>query len=78
MTAARAALDRAVGLAREYGSPLIEAEALEARARLGAVERRWAEAGADVAAALGLLERLGATEEHAAVARWYEEARARA
>ncbi len=74
--AARTALDRAVSLAREHASPLIEAEALEARARLAARERRWAEAGADVAVALGLLERLGAAEEHAALARWYGEARA--
>ncbi len=73
--AAREALDRAVVLAAEHGSPLIEAEAREARARLAAAEGMWDAAAADVTAALGLYEGLGADEPGAALRRWFDGAR---
>ncbi len=69
---ARRVLDRAVRLAEEHGSALIEAEAREARARLAARRKDWTGFAADIDAALRLLAHLGATEAHDALARWYE------
>lgn len=70
---ARHALDRAVLLAAEHESPLVEAEAREARARLAAVERDWASLRADAEAAIALLDGLGAVLERDALARWYQD-----
>jgi tetratricopeptide (TPR) repeat protein len=60
---ARAALDRAVALAREHGSALIEAEALRARAELEARTGADEAARRDAAAAAAIFERLGMRRE---------------
>ncbi len=63
-------LDRAVHLAEQHGSPLLAAEALEARAILRRREGNTAGARADAEAALARLEALGAAGDHARVAAW--------
>ncbi|HEX6536795.1 MAG TPA: tetratricopeptide repeat protein [Gemmatimonadaceae bacterium] len=63
------ALDRALGLAHEHGSVLIEAEALRTRAELHRAVGRSAEARADADAARAIFDRLGADEERDAVER---------
>ncbi len=74
LTGAREVLDRAVALAHEHGSALIEAESREARARLSALVQDWSALRIDAESALALLDQLGATDDHAALARWYREA----
>lgn len=73
LAGAREALDRAVALAHEHGSALIEAESREARARLSAVVQDWSALKVDAESALALLEQLGAADDRAALARWYRE-----
>ncbi len=73
LAGAREALDRAVILAHEYGSALIEAESCEARARLSAVMHDWAAVRTDAESALALFEQLGATQNREALAGWYRE-----
>lgn len=70
---AREALDRAVCLAAEHGSALIEAESREARARLAAVTREWDAVRTDAEAALALFAQLGASDGRDSLAAWYEE-----
>ena len=57
------ALERAVTLARQHGSALVEAEALSARARLHASAGSPERARVDAADALAIYERLGAAAE---------------
>jgi tetratricopeptide (TPR) repeat protein len=71
--AAREVLDRAVLLAQEHGSALIEAESREARARLSAAVQDWPALRVDAEAAIALLDMLGASAGRAALARWYRE-----
>jgi tetratricopeptide (TPR) repeat protein len=59
------ALDRAVSLAREHGSALIEAESLRARADLLAASGELARARSDVEEALAIYTRLGVQAESA-------------
>jgi tetratricopeptide (TPR) repeat protein len=56
--AAEAALDRSVSLARAHGGALVEAESLEARARLHALRREWGPTVEDGQAAVALYTRL--------------------
>lgn len=72
--AAEEALDRAVDLAHQHGSTLIEAEAREARARVHLAAGRRAEAQAEVTEAQRLYRQLGATNAEAALAQWSESA----
>jgi tetratricopeptide (TPR) repeat protein len=58
LEAALDALDRAVQLARRHGGALLEAEALEARARLNAARQDWERTVADASAATTLYRRL--------------------
>ncbi|MGI9078436.1 MAG: tetratricopeptide repeat protein [Gemmatimonadaceae bacterium] len=60
---ALSALNSAVGLAREHGSALIEAEALRTRAEVMQFMRQIPEAQADARAALAIYTRLGAEVE---------------
>lgn len=60
-------LDRALALAREHGSALVEAEALSARAQMHREARDRAAAGADALAALDIFTRLGAAAEREAM-----------
>lgn len=53
---AREALDRALGLGREQGSRLFEAEALVRRARMWLTAGRFAEAASDLAAASPIMQ----------------------
>lgn len=71
--AARTALDRAVELARSHGSALIEAEALEARARLHAAEGSWSLVEADVAEARRLYRASGAVALEEKLTQWHAE-----
>jgi tetratricopeptide (TPR) repeat protein len=73
LAGAREALDRAVALAHEHGSALIEAESREARARLSALMQDWSALKIDAESALALLEQLGAVDDRAALSRWYRE-----
>lgn len=73
LAGAREALDRAVALAHEHGSALIEAESREARARLSALIQDWSALKIDAELALSLLEQLGAVDDRAALNRWYRE-----
>jgi ATP/maltotriose-dependent transcriptional regulator MalT len=70
LAGARHALDQAVALAREHGALLLEAEALAARARLGAEAGERQHAREDGAQALRLFERLGAEPDRAALQGW--------
>jgi tetratricopeptide (TPR) repeat protein len=70
---ARAALDRAVILAHQHGSALIEAESREARARLWAVLGDWNALRVDAEAALVLLGQLGAARDREELEAWYRE-----
>jgi tetratricopeptide (TPR) repeat protein len=74
MPAAEGALARAVDLAHRHGSPLIEAEARESRARVHLAAGRRAEAQAEGTEAQRLYRQLGATSAAAALARWLEAA----
>jgi tetratricopeptide (TPR) repeat protein len=60
-------LDRALALAREHGSALVEAEALAARAHLRRTTGERAAAHDDARAALEIFTRLGATAERDAM-----------
>lgn len=71
---ALSALDRAVQLAHQEGSVLVEAEALRARAELFLARREPERARADASDALALYNRLGAAAESAALRRWLEHA----
>jgi tetratricopeptide (TPR) repeat protein len=73
LSAAREVLDRAVALAQEHGSALIEAESREARARLSAASQDWPAVKCDAEVALALLDLLGASDGRAALAKWYRE-----
>ncbi|HSB53287.1 MAG TPA: tetratricopeptide repeat protein [Gemmatimonadales bacterium] len=68
---ARQALDRAVELAREHGSALIEAEAREARARLLA-EYRLGSPVDDARMAIALYRQLRAVRQQAATEAWLQ------
>ena len=67
---ARAALERALSLAREHGSALIEAESLRARAELQLALGDPPAARADAKAALAIYLRLGATEAGERMVAW--------
>lgn len=69
VTAAMRVLERALGLAHEHGSVLIEAEALRTRAELHRAVGRPGDARADAVAARAIFDRLGAAEERDAVER---------
>lgn len=58
LAAAAEALDRAVALARDHGSALLEAESLEARARLNLARQDRRQAADDARLALALYQRL--------------------
>jgi tetratricopeptide (TPR) repeat protein len=58
LRAAETALDRSVSLAREHGGALVEAESLEARARLYARRQEWGPTFKDARAAVALYVRL--------------------
>ena len=70
MIAAAQALDRAVDLARQHGSALIEAEAHESRARLHARMFNWPLVSADVADARRLYQSIGAKSLDEALFKW--------
>jgi tetratricopeptide (TPR) repeat protein len=70
---ARPLLDRAVALARQHGSALVEAESLRARAELSAALGEDVAAEADVTRALLLFEDLGAQADREALLRWWQE-----
>ena len=70
--AAAEALERSLTLARAFGSPLIEAEVLYARATLKRGTGDSAGALADARAAAAIYERLGATVARQAVEEWLE------
>jgi tetratricopeptide (TPR) repeat protein len=67
------ALDRAVALAEEHGSALIEAESRGTRARVFATQREWDEVRRDVATAVELYRRLGADRDREALEQWLGE-----
>ncbi|MEO8635370.1 MAG: tetratricopeptide repeat protein [Gemmatimonadales bacterium] len=67
------ALDRAVALAGEHGSALIEAESRGTRARLLASRQEWDQVRQDVACAVDLYRRLGANRAREALERWLGE-----
>lgn len=67
---ARASLERAVSLAREHDSALIEAESLRARAELQLALDDSAAARADASAALAIYLRLGALEAGERMRAW--------
>lgn len=64
------AIDRALTLARAFGSSLIEAEALYVRATLRRKTGDEAGARADASAAMSIYERLGASVARSAVEEW--------
>lgn len=68
------ALDRAVALAEEHGSALIEAESRGTRAHLYASQRAWDQVRRDVECAVVLYRRLGADRDREALERWLVEA----
>jgi tetratricopeptide (TPR) repeat protein len=68
------ALDRAVALAEEHGSALIEAESRGTRAKVFATQREWDEVRRDVATAVELYRRLGADRDREALEQWLLEA----
>ena len=70
---AAAALDRAVELAEEHGSALIEAESRGTRARMHAARQEWGQVRRDVERALVLYRRLGADRDREALERWLGE-----
>jgi tetratricopeptide (TPR) repeat protein len=70
MVVAMDALERSLGLARAFGSPLIEAEALYVRATLRRSTGDESAARADAGAAMAIYERLGASVARNAVAEW--------
>lgn len=74
---AREVLDRAVQLAAEHGSALIEAEARGTRARAAAATGNWPQVRLDVEAAAALLTRLGAVQDREALEQWFGEVRPR-
>ena len=70
---AAAALDRAVALAEEHGSALVEAESRGTRARLMAIQLEWDRVRRDVECAVVLYRRLGADHDREALERWFGE-----
>lgn len=70
---AREAIERAVRLAHEHGSLLIEAESLRARAELLASVGARGDATTDARAAMELFARLGRVEDETAMREWLEE-----
>ncbi|MFL5579199.1 MAG: tetratricopeptide repeat protein [Gemmatimonadaceae bacterium] len=70
---AREAIERAVRLAHEHGSLLIEAESLRARAELLASVGARGDATTDARAAVELFARLGRAEDETAMKEWLEE-----
>ena len=70
--AATEALERALELARAYGSSLIEAEVLSVRATLRRGAGDEAAARADALAAAAIYERIGATAARESVLAWIE------
>ncbi|MDZ4865162.1 MAG: tetratricopeptide repeat protein [Gemmatimonadota bacterium] len=67
------ALDRAVALAEEHGSALIEAESRGTRARLFASRQEWDLVRRDVECAAVLYRQLGADRDREALERWLGE-----
>ena len=67
------ALDRAVALAEEHGSALIEAESRGTRARLFASRQEWDLVRRDVECAVVLYRQLGADRDREALERWLGE-----
>ena len=72
LPAAEQALQRALGLAREHGSALIEAEVLKSQAELHHKCGRMPEARRDARLALVTYQRLGATPAEAELSRWLD------
>jgi tetratricopeptide (TPR) repeat protein len=69
------ALDRAVALAEEHGSALVEAESRGTRARLLASQQEWEQVRRDVDCAVALYRRLGADRDREALEYWLGEVR---
>jgi tetratricopeptide (TPR) repeat protein len=70
---ARALLDRAVTLARQHGSALVEAESLRVRAELLSELGEGSAAEIDVARALALFEDIGARTDRDELLRWWRQ-----